>query len=82
MSGRDKFRLTVTMDNFLNFLDSDWNVFRRRDFEGLVNVANVPGTPVDSAGRYIISGFAADDVAQIQSSSSLWRLKVGLSYQF
>jgi Carboxypeptidase regulatory-like domain/TonB dependent receptor len=78
----DSFRLSVTFDNFLNFLDDDWNVFRRRDFEGLVNVVNVPSNPVDAQGRYIISSFAPDDAEQVQTSSSLWRLKVGISYRF
>ena len=81
----DSFRFTAKIDNFLNFLNKDWNVFRRRDFEGLVNVANPPAsgtTPVDAQGRYIINSFAPDDGKQIQSSSSLWRIKVGLSYRF
>ena len=81
----DSFRLSLTMDNFLNFLDNDWNVFRRRDFEGLVNVVSPPSsgtTPVDSAGRYIINSFSPDDGKQIQTSSSLWRFKVGLTYKF
>ena len=78
----DSFRLSLTIDNFLNMLDNDWNVFRRRDFEGLVNVANVPANPVDAQGRYIISGFAPDDREEIQTSASLWRIKVGLSYKF
>lgn len=78
----DSFRVSLTVDNFLNLLNNDWNVFRRRDFEGLVNVANVPSTPVDSAGRYIISGFAPDDREEIQTSASLWRIKVGISYRF
>ncbi|ANY18599.1 hypothetical protein A6F68_00063 [Tsuneonella dongtanensis] len=82
LNGRDKFRFTATLDNFLNFLDSDWNVFRRRDFEGLVNVVDTPSTPVDAQGRYIISSFAPDDAALVQPSSSLWRIKVGLSYDF
>lgn len=82
LNGRDKFRFTATLDNFLNFLDDDWNVFRRRDFEGLVNVVNTPAVPVDAQGRYIISSFAPDDQALVQPSSSLWRLKVGLSYEF
>ena len=63
-------------------LDRDWNVFRRRDFEGLVNVVNTPAVPVDAQGRYIISGFAPDDREEVQTSSSLWRIKVGLSYRF
>lgn len=82
LNGRDKFRFTATLDNFLNFLDNDWNVFRRRDFEGLVNVVGTPSTPVDAQGRYIINSFAPDDAALVQPSSSLWRLKVGLSYEF
>ncbi len=82
LGGNDKFRFTATMDNFLNFLNSDWNVFRRRDFEGLVNVVSPASTPVDVQGRYVINSYGPDDAAQVQSSSSLWRLKIGLSYQF
>jgi hypothetical protein len=79
----DKIRLYATMDNFLNFLKDDWNVQRRRNFAGLQDVARTSG--VDSAGRYIITpftgtGFAADN--QINFSSSVWRLKVGVSYEF
>ncbi|WP_156839925.1 TonB-dependent receptor [Novosphingobium aquimarinum] len=80
----DKIKLYATMDNFLNFLDSGWNVQRRRDFSGLQNVASTTG--VDSAGRYIITGFrGADAIAadnQINFSSSVWRLKLGVSYDF
>jgi len=89
----DKLKLYATMDNFLNFLDSDWNVHRRRNFAGLQTVASTlsqnPSTgvgPVDAEGRYIITGFrGADAIAadnQINYSSSTWRLKVGVSYDF
>lgn len=80
---QDKIRLYATMDNFLNFLNDGWNVQRRRNFAGLQDIATTTG--VDSAGRYIIKGytgntFAADN--QINFSSSVWRLKVGVSYEF
>lgn len=80
----DSIKLFATMDNFLNFLDSDWNVQRRRDFSGLQNVVGIDG--VDDQGRYIISDFrGADEIANdqfVNISSSVWRLKVGISYDF
>ncbi len=80
----DTFRLYATMDNFLNFLNRDWNIQRRRDFAGRQDIASLSG--VDAAGRYIITGFngAADFAADntINVSSSVWRLKVGISYNF
>ncbi len=80
----DRLRLYATMDNFLNFLDSDWNVQRRRNFSGLQDVASISG--VDAEGRYIISGFnGVDQIADdndVNVSSSVWRLKVGISYDF
>ncbi|GAA0866484.1 TonB-dependent receptor [Sphingopyxis soli] len=80
----DKIKLYATMDNFLNFLDNDWNVQRRRDFAGRQDLATVSG--VDAQGRYIFTNatglttFKADN--QINVSSSVWRLKVGVSYDF
>ena len=82
----DKLKLYATMDNFLNFLDQDWNAQRRRNFSGLQDIATLGGAGFDSQGRYIISGFNgvpdynADN--QINFSSSVWRLKVGVSYEF
>jgi outer membrane receptor for ferrienterochelin and colicin len=79
----DSLRFTVTVDNFLNLLDENWNTFRKRQFAGLVNVASPPsGSPVDSAGRYIIDRFQPDDTNDLVTSASLWRLKFGISYQF
>ncbi|RHW16797.1 TonB-dependent receptor [Sphingomonas gilva] len=79
----DSIKLTVLFDNFLNFLNSDWNVRRTRNFAGLVNVVSPPsGSPVDSEGKYIINSFQPDDANDITSSASLWRLKFGVSYQF
>lgn len=81
---KDKLKLYATMDNFLNFLDDKWNVQRRRDFSGRQDIAQVSG--VDAQGRYIFTGFngvnniAADNA--VNTSSSVWRMKVGVSYEF
>jgi hypothetical protein len=80
----DKITAYVMFDNFLNLLDKDWNVQRRRNFAGLQDVASISG--VDSQGRYIITGFngEADFKADngINVSSSVWRIKAGVSYKF
>lgn len=81
----DRIKLYATMDNFLNFLDQDWNVQRRRDFAGRQDIASTPTVPVDAQGRYIISGFTGgtfDADNQPNFSSSVWRLKIGISYDF
>lgn len=81
---RDKITVYAMFDNFLNFLDKDWNVQRRRNFAGLQDVASISG--VDAQGRYIITGFngEADFKADnfVNVSSSVWRVKVGASYRF
>ena len=95
----DKLKLFATFDNFLNLLNDEWNVHRRRNFSGLQDIAtagrgavnagggNIPAPAVpavDAQGRYVISAFNPDIVAdnQINVSSSVWRLKIGISYQF
>ncbi|MCW3836587.1 TonB-dependent receptor domain-containing protein [Sphingomonas canadensis] len=79
---QDTLRLYGTIDNFLNLLDSDWNVQHRRNFSGLQDVATSTG--VDAQGRYIITAFNPDYDTDngINVSSSVWRIKVGVSYAF
>lgn len=84
----DTFKLYATVDNFLNLLDSSWNLQRRRDFAGRQDIIGLGG--IDPQGRYIINplpggvtpaaNFAADNGVNV--SSSVWRLKVGISYDF
>jgi outer membrane receptor protein involved in Fe transport len=82
----DRIKLFATMDNFLNLLDDNWNVQRRRDFAGRQDVVAGSGTGVDAQGRYIYGAFnGATSIAgdnAINFSSSVWRLKVGISYDF
>jgi hypothetical protein len=88
----DRLRLYATFDNFLNLLDSGWNKQNRRQFAGLQDIAQVSG--VDAQGRYIFTNVANLEVDeetglrpydtdnQVNISSSVWRLKVGVAYQF
>lgn len=88
----DKLRLFVDFDNFLNFIDSDANVLNRySSTEGLVRAA-----AIDSQGRYVYSPITGQYTAGtngnvgtvnfrepvIQSSSSLWKIQLGVSYEF
>lgn len=73
----DRIELYADFDNFLNFLDSSWNRVKfRGDFVDLVDV------DVDDAGRYEISGFNPDDRLNVSTSSSVWKIQVGVRYQF
>jgi hypothetical protein len=79
-------------DNFLNFFNKDWNVQHRRNFVGLQDIAASSG--VDAQGRYIITGAAGTvpnsitgltpyQAAEfINVSGSVWRIKVGVNYDF
>jgi hypothetical protein len=88
----DRIKVFAMFDNFLNLLNSDWNVQRRRNFAGLQDIAS---TAVDSQGRYVITRFNSaieqDDGSLVSDfdndnfvnvSSSVWRIKVGVSYEF
>ena len=88
---RDKITLFAMFDNFLNLLNDSWNIQRRRNFAGLQDVADIEG--IDSEGRYIISGVSQLETGSdgltgfqrdnfINVSSSVWRIKVGVSYSF
>ncbi len=81
---KDSIRVFGMVDNFLNLLDKNWNINRRRFYNGTQDVASISG--IDSAGRYIITGY--NGVADfnndnfINVSTSVWRIKVGVSYNF
>jgi outer membrane receptor protein involved in Fe transport len=83
----DKIKLYASMDNFLNFLDSSWNLQHRRHFEGFQDVASVSG--VDAQGRYVFipspagQGYTTfNNDNGVNVSSSVWRVKFGISYDF
>ncbi len=73
----DKIELFADMDNFLNFIDDSANITRSRgEFVDLVDGG------VDDQGRYIISGFNPDDQNNVSTSASIWRIQVGVRYEF
>ncbi len=80
----DRIELFADFDNFLNFIDPDWNVFRNRDDEdGLVNLIGTSG--VDADGRYILDSLedqTPDDQETLRFSSSVWRIQLGVRYEF
>jgi hypothetical protein len=79
----DKIKIYAMVDNFLNLLDSNWNVQKRRNFFGVQDIAT---TSVDALGKYVITSAAGTqtykDDNQVNISGSAWRLKVGVSYDF
>ena len=71
------------IDNFANLLNSDWGVEKRLRYsnQDLYDLAGI-----DGQGRYIINNkFRGADVrnyTQINTSSSAWQAKIGVSYKF
>lgn len=73
----------LMIDNFANLLNSDWGVEKRL---GYSNQTIYDFGGLDDQGRYKIdNSFGGADVrnySQINSSSSAWQAKVGISYKF
>lgn len=74
---KDRIELFADLDNFLNILDSGWNVFKNRDY-----AVEIADAGVDSQGRYIITNFNPQDEKIVRTSSSVWRIQVGVRYEF
>ncbi len=73
----DRIKLFADFDNFLNLVDSGSNVFKRyRSTEAPIQ-ANF-----NSAGQYVFSNFRGIGEPVVQSSSSLWKIQLGVSYEF
>lgn len=73
----DKIQVYADFLNFLNLLDSGANVFRSRNY----TVPLITGG-VDAQGRYVMRGFAPDDDETANLSASLWRIQLGVRYEF
>ncbi len=93
----DRIELFADFSNFLNLLDSGWNILRSRGgFNGLVDVVDAglriddPDSPgdsitvggVDGQGRYVLGGFNPDDQNFIAINPSAWRIQIGARYEF
>ncbi|MCJ7421958.1 TonB-dependent receptor [Sphingomicrobium astaxanthinifaciens] len=75
----DRIELFATMDNFLNFIDGDWNALRTYGTtRGMIEGG------VDDDGLYVIERFNSfrDEPADVRTNASTWRLKIGARYEF
>ncbi|KLI62857.1 TonB-dependent receptor [Aurantiacibacter marinus] len=77
---QDKIELFFDFDNFLNFVDDGANLFTRRG--GFQQTVELIDTSVDSQGRYVLSNFNANDFESLGLSASIWRIQVGVRYEF
>ncbi len=77
----DRIEIFADFSNFLNMLNSDWNVRRSLgDFDG--RVALLTGE-FDDQGRYVLEDFRAfEGEAFTAINSSIWRIQVGARYEF
>ncbi|WP_427967581.1 TonB-dependent receptor [Altererythrobacter sp.] len=78
----DRIELFADIDNFLNMLNSRWNTRRARGIFGDGQLVDVVDGDFDTEGRYVIDDFNPDDTQQISTSSSIWRIQLGVRYQF
>lgn len=69
----------ITLENALNFIDSDWGVLEQHGFPGTSNLVNV-GL---NNGVYEYSGFNPEaDQGFVNAGASNWAIRVGASYDF
>ena len=79
----DRLELFADVDNFLNLLDSSWNTRRARGVFGDGQIVDlIDLNRIDSSGRYVVSGFNPDDTQGISTSASVWRIQLGVRYEF
>ena len=79
--------LSFDILNVANLINKDWGRFEQVGFPYVVRVAEVQG--IDPAtGRYIMSGInggasvGTKNLSTNPISTSLWRVQVGIRYQF
>jgi hypothetical protein len=82
----DKITLFADFDNFLNMLDNSWNIFNSvpggTSAAGDGPLVDVVDGRYDSQGRYIITGFNPDADPNRIASASIWKIQIGVRYEF
>jgi hypothetical protein len=67
------------IDNLTNMLNDDWGVLKKGSFVGNKMIS----TSIDDEGRYVYSGFNANNAGTtIESSASVWEMRIGVKYTF
>lgn len=74
---QDSLRLFVDFDNFLNLIDDGANIRESFGYSEAVVQADV-----DSEGGYVYNNFTGPRDPFISTSSSLWKIQFGISYEF
>ena len=75
----DKIEIFSVFDNFLNFIDGEWNARRFQTSDGFLDL--VDGS-FDDQGRYVITGFNVGSDNDIDVLPSRWAIKLGVRYEF
>lgn len=73
----DKIQVYADFLNFLNLLSDGGNIAKARNYTTPLITGGV-----NSSGQYVLSGFAPDDVEFTNQSASLWRIQLGVRYEF
>lgn len=68
----------VDIENLANLITDEANIFRDFNQRNL----DVVDTTINSAGQYVISGFAPDDLVDLDLDDSLWAVQVGMRFSF
>lgn len=78
---QDRIEVFADFSNFLNLLNSGWNVRRQLgDFDG--RVALIDGS-FDADGRYVLENFNSfEGEAFTAINNSIWRIQIGARYEF
>jgi len=77
----DRVELFVDFFNFLNMIDSGWNV--RRSLGGFQGRVDLVDGAFDDEGRYVIDNFAPRaGEANTAVNNSIWRIQIGARYEF
>ena len=76
----DKFTVYFDVMNLLNFFnDNDGVRYYKEDYAGVIVLDET--TPLDSQGRWVITG-VSDDVSYVDNNVSSYRFQLGFSYEF
>jgi Carboxypeptidase regulatory-like domain/TonB dependent receptor len=77
-----RFTVFGEMENFLNLIDSDWNSFRQfGDQVTLVDVACTAANATSACPGYVYSNVASPTLVS-NVKASLWRVNLGIRYDF
>lgn len=80
---RVSFEFFVDFENFLNFIDSGANIFRRRDRAGAFEGVSVIGASIDpETGRYVYENFDPGLNDEDNVNASVWAIQIGGRIRF